>query len=653
VHRVLKLAFAAATLLALALGITPVHAQQVTTLIQFTNVWKYDQSGLELGAAWRTNDYDDSAWVSGPGLLGFEDIVQPYAVHAPINTQLTVSSAVTTFYFRATFDFDGTTNGLRLIATNLVDDGCVIYLNGLRVGSVRAPAFYDANSFFPGGTEGQLEVVTLTNFSSLRQGLNLLAVEVHQSANTSADIVWGTRLMAVRDLPLSISDQPQSQTRIVGDTITLAVGVSGSPVFYRWEKDGVIQPSTSNSLRIANAQLTNAGNYRVIVTNSISAATSSVATLTVFADTTGPRLLAAFGNYSFGGGTPVGSNTIYVQFTEPLTITTVLDTNNYTVMRIGAASSVRVLRVQYNPALGALLTMDATDPDWTPGGDYFLTVNNVTDIRGNVIAPDSQVPVAWGQTTSLVAYDAVWDFHTSAIFEPEVFGEDWFACDYTPSSWWAQGQGIFLGGVLANISCLPPGTSWTPTGYQPEPALYRTTFLWPAHWPSSGTLRITAAIDDALVLYLDGREIYRTNAGTAGSMVGLATKAAGTLSVCLANLAIASTNLQPGAHCLAAAVLQADTPFEADSAFALRMDGLAYLSPALPEQPPPVLSLTLLGANSARLSWTGGGYALESATNLNLGSASYPLGPWQQVTNMSNPYTNNLSDPARFFRLKK
>jgi hypothetical protein len=214
------------------------------------------------------------------------------------------------------------------------------------------------------------------------------------------------------------------------------------------------------------------------------------------------------------------------------------------------------------------------------------------------------------------------------------------------------GQGIFYGGVLDNNPCLPLGTLQTETGYQPEPALYRTTFQWPAHWPSSGTLRIATVFDDGLVLYLDGKEIYRNNAGAAGSPVGLATKAPRELSVCITNLSIVSTNLQPGVHCLATAVLQAEFS-SADSVFALRMDGLVYLSPALPEQPPPVLNLTPLSASSARLSWRGGGYALESATNLSLGPASYPLGPWQQVTNMSNPYMNRLDEPQRFFRLKK
>lgn len=656
-HRVLELTLAAATLLAIALGTVPAHSQQVTTLIQFTNVWKYDQSGLELGTAWRTNDYDDSAWPVGRGLLGFEDNVQAYAVHAPINTQLTVSSSVTTFYFRATFNFAGTTNGLSLIATNLVDDGCVIYLNGLPVGGVRATAFYNASSVFPGGTEGQLEVVTLTNLSSLRQGLNLLAVEVHQSANISADIMWGTMLVAIRDLQLAITNQPQSQTVSVGDPIVLTVGVSGGPVFYRWEKDGVIQSSTSNSLRIASAQLASAGNYRVIITNSVSAVTSSVATLTVVADTSGPRILAAIGNNAIGGGSPLGSNTIYILFSELLNVSSARNTNNYTITRLGTTDTVRILNIPYaiySATFGSvLLNVDATDPNWTPGGDYLLTVSDVSDTRGNVIAPDSQIAVAWGRTTRLIAPDAVWDFHTSAIFEPEVFDEDWFASDFTPSFWWAQGQGIFYGGILAENPCLPLGTLWTQTGYQPEPALYRTTFEWPAHWPSNGTLRIAAAYDDALVLYLDGREIYRNNAGAADSLVGLTTRAASALSICVTNLAIAVTNLWSGPHCLAAAVLQASIPNDADSVFALRMDGTAYLSPALSEEASPVLNLTHFGANSARLFWTGFGYALESATNLSLGAASHPVGPWQQVTNMSNPYTIRMDEPQRFFRLKK
>lgn len=126
-----------------AMGVSRAGAQQVTTLIQFTNVWKYDQSGLDLGTAWRTNDYDDSAWPSGPGLLGFEDGV-PYPYPLAVATPLTISTTVTTYYFRTAFEFNSSMTGLSLIATNLVDDGCVIYLNGERVGGVRVPVGFQS-----------------------------------------------------------------------------------------------------------------------------------------------------------------------------------------------------------------------------------------------------------------------------------------------------------------------------------------------------------------------------------------------------------------------------------------------------------------------------------------------------------------------------
>ena len=237
-----------------ALGVSNAGAQQVTTLIQFTNVWKYDQTGLELGTAWRTNDYDDSAWPSGPGLLGFEDGLAPYQVHAPRLTPLTVSPAVTTFYFRTSFQFTGSLEGLTLFATNLVDDGCVIYLNGERVGGVRVPVSFNATTTFSGPTvEGQLDVVALTNLAALRRGANQLAVEVHQSSALSADVMFAMKLVAVNETPLVITNQPQSQAVTLGDPVTFTVGVEGGPVWYRWQKGGVSlapRATASSSVRL-------------------------------------------------------------------------------------------------------------------------------------------------------------------------------------------------------------------------------------------------------------------------------------------------------------------------------------------------------------------------------------------------------------------
>ena len=619
-------AFARMTLLALALGSALAQAQQVTTLIQFTDVWKYDQSGLELGTAWRTNDYDDSAWPSGRGLLGFDDTpaaVVAYNQHAPINTPLIISSTVTTFYFRATFDFTGSTYGLSLVATNLVDDGCVIYLNGLRAGGVRALASYNATTFFGGpATEGQLDIITLTNLAALRTGRNLLAVEVHQQFNPSSDIMWGMRLMAIRQTPLAITNQPQGQTVVVGQPVTLSVGVSGGPAFYQWQRNGVnISNGTNATYSIPAPQLGSSADYRVIVANSISAVTSSVAIVTVVLDLTGPKLIAAIVANTAGGAT-FGSNTINVLFDEPMTVgltgSGVRNSNNYTVTQLGTTNTVTILNVLYSAALGALLVVDEGDLDWVSGGDYVLTVNNVADLRGNVIAPDSHIGVAWRYSMDLITTDAIWDFHASAVFEPGVFDEHWFAADYAPSLWWAQAQGIFYGSPITTATCQALGTLRTQTGYQPEPTLYRTIFQWPAHWPPSGTLRATVAYDDAIVLYLDGKEIYRSNVGANGSPVGLASRADSAMNLCVTDLMLTVADVQPGVHCLAAAVPQVNVPTDSDSVFGLRMDAVAYFAPQLPEMPPPALDMTLPGTNAVRLAWTGGGFALESSTNLAL-----------------------------------
>src|SRR5688572_27468622 len=108
------------TLIGLAGFAQSAKAQDVITLLQFTNTWRYDQSGRDLtNTRWRTNSpayTEDANWQPlSRGLFGNEpDTPALYTVHAPINTTLTISSTVTSYYFRTTFQFSGTTAGMRL-----------------------------------------------------------------------------------------------------------------------------------------------------------------------------------------------------------------------------------------------------------------------------------------------------------------------------------------------------------------------------------------------------------------------------------------------------------------------------------------------------------------------------------------------------------
>ena len=70
---------------ALWFGASRVSAQTTITLVEYTNVWKYSATGTDLGTGWRSNSFDDSAWPSGRGILGFESTPANYT-RAPFNT---------------------------------------------------------------------------------------------------------------------------------------------------------------------------------------------------------------------------------------------------------------------------------------------------------------------------------------------------------------------------------------------------------------------------------------------------------------------------------------------------------------------------------------------------------------------------------------
>jgi hypothetical protein len=411
----------------------------------------------------------------------------------------------------------------------------------------------------------------------------------------------------------------------------------------------VLLSSTSNTLRIANAQLANAGNYRVIVTNSISAVTSIVATLTVVADTFGPTLVAAIGNNNPGGGSSFGSNTINVLFSESVDSAPARNTNSYTLTQLGTTNTVHILSALYSTALGVLLIVDPSDPDWIPGGDYVLTVSYVTDTRGNVIAPDSQIAVSWRQARDVI------QFTDSLIFDPEVFATNWYACDFIESLWWSEGHAPFCVGFMPPLQLpVPCADCVTPIYFQSSPTLFRNWFHWPPNLPTTHTtLRLRFAIDDGAVFYLNGIEIARYNMPREDVVIATIRAVNGIPSPsCVTNFTVAVSNLTSGSNCFSVAVSQASL-HESDTFFGLNLEVNYMQTPSLHLQPVPTLAIQRLGSGDSRLSWTGGGYALESATNLSLGSASHPLGPWHQVPNMSNPHTNRLDETQRFFRLKK
>lgn len=85
----------------------------------------------------------------------------------------------------------------------------------------------------------------------------------------------------------TITTHPVSQSVALGGSVTFSVTASGTaPFTYQWRKnEQPISAATDSTLTLSNVQSADAGNYDVIVTNSVGSATSNAATLTPVAVT--------------------------------------------------------------------------------------------------------------------------------------------------------------------------------------------------------------------------------------------------------------------------------------------------------------------------------------------------------------------------------
>lgn len=639
-----------------------VRGQEVLRWLEYTNLWRYHQTGADLGSAWKEPAFDDSGWPSGAGLLAWETNM-PSMYPVPVNTVLALGEpAVITYYFRTTFELAEVPAALaELWATAYADDGCVVYLNGLEVGRVRVPVGQGYQTLTTGVApyEGVGEVFSIRP-DVLRPGRNVLAAEVHQSAVGSSDVVWGLKLRAVVATPIAVTGQPASRSAIVGQTNVFSVETTGGPVVYQWFKDGAaVADATNRTLTLAGIQLTNAGDYTVMASNRLGARFSQEATLTVVPatsgdqDRTGPRVVRALIRGTL-------NNFVDIEFSERIASASVVSTC-CVVRSLDDDSLVPVASLLTS---GSTVRLRMTGENWAPVGtnSYQVIVNRIADTSPNAnrVPPDSRAPVLRLRQTEVLATNALWDHHAFVLEDPSVLEGEWYRPDLVLSEFWRAGRPPFYTPAAGGSTCLGPGLTSLP--FQFHPMLFRTTFEVTNDLPTDVTLVLGGVATSGLAVYLNGGEVYREGLPPAPAALTVDTRATA-LSTVLAcrDRVISNVRLRQGTNHLACAVYQyRDGQSFPTVGYAVQF-GLAgrleyYEGPPWPLPPSPRLDATPIGSAASpalRLSWSGPGFALETSTNLGLGGASAPFGPWMDVTNMSNPYTNFVTGPARFFRLKQ
>ena len=178
----------------------------INLLSQQDAIWRYDETEDLTGSNWTTPGYDDSGWPSGRALLAFESnpSIVPL-VNTALSDPRTAAPGLTVprvDYFRTTITLTNDLTGYTVNAILRADDGAMIYVNGQEALRLRMPSgsidYSTLTTGLPPGSDATEDEIYQLPASLFVAGGNVIAAEVHQSAATSSDIVWGLGLQAVR-----------------------------------------------------------------------------------------------------------------------------------------------------------------------------------------------------------------------------------------------------------------------------------------------------------------------------------------------------------------------------------------------------------------------------------------------------------------------
>ncbi|MGK0188461.1 MAG: hypothetical protein ACI9R3_004272 [Verrucomicrobiales bacterium] len=188
-----------------ALAMAPVGSlfaqDEDVELITPESEWKYNDSGENLGTAWKEVDFDDSAWKSGLAPLGYGD---PGDIATEISFGDDSSNKIITQYFRKEFTAESPGQFFSMILRVQRDDGVIIYVNGTQIIADNIPGNATFDTEATSSVDGSKErawIETAKTTAALEAGLNVIAAEVHQSSPTSSDTRFDCQLLISKVQP--------------------------------------------------------------------------------------------------------------------------------------------------------------------------------------------------------------------------------------------------------------------------------------------------------------------------------------------------------------------------------------------------------------------------------------------------------------------
>ncbi len=229
-------------------------------LAGFDAEWRFNQSGADLGALWAQVAHPiGGSWQSGPGLIGFEFGALPEPIVTTLVAPTLNNPFVVTYYFEKDLTLTATehTRLQDVEIRHILDDGAVIYVNGVEVarpcmpaGAVTAATL--SNCLVRNATVSDPLTIPAARFVA---GANRISVELHQSALGSTDIVFGCSI-AARLAPEGTQSQPYA---VIDEEWVELFNRSGNPVdLTGWSLDGAI------GYRFPDSTIMAPGDYLVV-----------------------------------------------------------------------------------------------------------------------------------------------------------------------------------------------------------------------------------------------------------------------------------------------------------------------------------------------------------------------------------------------------
>lgn len=183
---------------------TVVEAAESRELVDSFTEWSYLDDGTDPAVnlrdrtAWTLDDYKmTDTWKSSSGKFGakqgiIQELEGGYSPTVLLNQyKEDKNTDISSYFFRTTFDIKEIKEGLELYGTIIYDDAAIVYLNGTKIASFDADSI-TSNLQYSGSDDGKPKtgVIKWEDLSCLKEGTNILSVEIHQGSENSSDVYF-------------------------------------------------------------------------------------------------------------------------------------------------------------------------------------------------------------------------------------------------------------------------------------------------------------------------------------------------------------------------------------------------------------------------------------------------------------------------------